>query len=152
RSVGVVVQGARAATGGRRARVAAASALGDRADHRAAHRGAAARIDARAVDRAPARRPRQARPDLPRPGRSRARGVRLVGQPRLRSTSRAASTTAGAYVFARSGARRLAGPETEIAARRSPAGPKIGALTEATPASRSPTLSAHPRRRVVATC
>ena len=42
---------------------------------------------------------------------------------------------------------RSIGPETETAATIRPAGPRTGADTEATPASRSPTDCDHPRRR-----
>ena len=41
------------------------------------------------------------------------------------------------------------GPETETAAMTLPAGERTGAETEATPASRSPTDWAQPRRRTV---
>jgi hypothetical protein len=39
------------------------------------------------------------------------------------------------------------GPDTEIAAMTAPSASRTGADTEATPASRSPTLAAHPRLR-----
>src|SRR5262245_55799695 len=45
---------------------------------------------------------------------------------------------------------RSTGPLTLIAATTAPPAPSTGALTLATPASRSPTLSAQPRRRTVA--
>ena len=51
--------------------------------------------------------------------------------------SRAASRTAGANSFAVAGRIRVTGPETETAAMSIPAGPNTGALTEATPRSRS---------------
>src|SRR5579863_1679225 len=43
--------------------------------------------------------------------------------------------------------RRSMGPETETAATTRPPGPRTGADTDATPASRSATLAAQPRRR-----
>src|SRR5438132_5358934 len=62
------------------------------------------------------------------------------------STARAAATTALAY--RRPGARvvRSIGPDTDTAATTRPVS-NTGALTEATPRSRSSTLSAHPLRR-----
>lgn len=42
---------------------------------------------------------------------------------------------------------RSIGPETDTAAMTLPEGPRTGAETEATPASRSPTDWAQPRRR-----
>ena len=68
----------------RSARVAAREPGRHRADHRASNTRAARRLDA--CTRAHARRGRNepARRDLPRPGRSGARGLRLVGHPACR--------------------------------------------------------------------
>ena len=70
RTVGSALQGVGRAAGRRRARVAAAPAGGDGADHRSPHRGAAARLDASDEIRS-RRRARGARCDLPRAGRRR---------------------------------------------------------------------------------
>ena len=45
---------------------------------------------------------------------------------------------------------RSSGPDTDTAAITLPEGERIGADTEATPCSRSPTLCAQPRRRMPA--
>ena len=62
----------------RRARLAPAPTGGDGPHHRAAHRGAAPQQPACARDRPERRGARQARRDLPRARRHRARGLRLV--------------------------------------------------------------------------
>ena len=64
----------------RRARMAAGAAGRHVSDHRTANAGPAARVDARARDPARRRRAREARRDLPRPGRLGARSLRLVAQ------------------------------------------------------------------------
>ena len=83
------------------------------------------------------------------PGRPHACGW----MPSARSISRAAATTAGAYRLASArpdAVRSDPRPRRPRRARR--AARTTGALTEATPASRSPKLSVHPRRRPVRTC
>ena len=57
----------------------------------------------------------------------------------------AASTTAAAYFLPGWRVVRSIGPLTLTAAITEPSCPRTGALTDATPASRSATLSAHPR-------
>ena len=60
----------------------------------------------------------------------------------------AAASTAGACIRPGCRVSRSSGPETDTAAMTLPDGERTGADTEATPASRSPTLCAQPRRRM----
>ena len=85
-------------------------------------------------------------------GSTRSSRVRAAPRPRPTPGSRAparsrvaAAMTAGAYRLASARPSRDIGPETDTAAS-APSGPTIGALTDATPACRSPALSVHPRR------
>ena len=61
---------------------------------------------------------------------------------------RAASTTGPASLSPGRSPRREIGPLTHTAALKSPLALKTGALTLATPSSRSATLSAQPQRRI----
>ena len=69
--------------------------------------------------------------------------------PRSEPESRsAAASTAGACMRPGWRVNRSSGPDTDTAAMILPEGERTGADTEATPASRSPTDWAHPRRRM----
>src|SRR5215213_5042879 len=72
---------------------------------------------------------------------------KAVYEPRASSISRAAATTGSASRSPGRSPRREIGPLAHTAALSLPSGPKTGALTLATPTSRSATLSAHPRLR-----
>src|SRR6266566_3244556 len=79
-----------------------------------------------------------------------AAGPARGDQPLRRSISlifSPAATTAGACRRPGERVSRSIGPETDTAATILPAGPRTGADTDATPASRSATLAAHPRLR-----
>ena len=85
RAVGGVLRRARRGAGRGRARVAARAEGRDRTDHRPAHpRAARRRVAARDGDRSRRRRAQGARHDLPRSGRTRTGGVRLVTAPPAR--------------------------------------------------------------------
>ena len=94
RTLGGVLHGARRGAGRGCARVAAAPGGCHGADHRAAHaRAARRRVVARDRARARRRGAEGARRDLPRPGWTRARGLRLV---KRRPTRRTSSRSRGA--------------------------------------------------------
>ena len=72
-------------------------------------------------------------------------GLSAAEAPSAASISRAAASDGGGVACPAPRPMRSAGPETETTATRPPCRSKTGALTDATPRPRSPTLSAHPR-------
>src|SRR5579875_3369329 len=74
----------------------------------------------------------------------------LSVQPAARDRAAAALVTSAACSRPGDRVSRSIGPDTDSAATTRPLASRTGADTEATPASRSATLAAHPRRRTVA--